>query len=1140
MSLCSNHLLFATRKLLRTTPPTLPSLNDTPLSVPLPPRPSSRRGDINRQLYQFALGFPQTPPDEGNEIDPIGPLLKSAIPGKSEKMGSFVFKWHHPASEVYVTGTFDDWAKSVKLDKTGSGYEKKVELSEVDEKIYYKFVVDGNWTTDHTAPQEDDGHNNINNFLLPNNITKTHPSKPEPPPEAGTMSNVTPLSTTAGLAGQVQKESRSKEPTSAAISSASPESTTAGLAGNVPKEPYSREPTSATISSAAPDSTTAMLAGNVPKEGDSKQSASEIISSAAPDSTTTELAKHAPVEDRPTSSSSAMPGVFPETPITEPSEFSVNPIPATAGAGNPIDLAPGEKVPDPSTLTSNTTKSTAHDDKSLVRSNEDAQQTFGVAPLPATEGIGNPIHLKPGERVPKPEEFTSNTIHSSVRTDKESYENSGTALSGAPQQPSEDTQQTFGVAPLPATSGPGNPISLKPGEKVPEPSSFTANTIGSGVTTDRESYEKGSAISGAPQLPNVVTPQKERDQRGGGIFGLPPVSSNMIPESSLPMGVGTPSEPEPGVTIQSAGPQSTTADLAGKVPLEPRAHSKGVPEVVRESQERAHVDPEASGSPEVVMEKIAMEQELKREVGPEPVTSESTYLGPRGETEPALATSGVPTIVQDSQHRAHVGPEASSSPVAVQDKRAVENELKDRVAPEPTTSEGAVVAGGSSSKPFGAAADVPEVVQASQQRAHVEPEASSSPVAVQEKKAMEDELQSKIPQEPTVAEGTSREGGGTTDKEENPLGGGEIASVTAGSGVVGGITAAGSSGFDQSSAYGHSSDLGSGYLPASIQQSINEINSSYKGSGTSSAVPDVVQESLSTSHRSPEAASNPDAVADKNATERELLNELKPAPASSESTPTTGEKSAIGASSRVPAGVPGVVQESINQAHKSPEAAASNEAVAEKQAMEDELLRKIPSEQGAGEPAPAISSALATSAPAPTTSTPASTAPIDTNMPSSAVQSTTREEPLTSATITSPSADGLAAPASVPAMTPSTKQAEQQKAATGSRDVSPMSKGAGTDGQAQPTVTTGVGESKVESVSKPAPISKSAAQDVSTPASKSTATPKSTSTGAGAGSTSAVPARQSSPGSARTSESTASDKKSKRRSFFGKLKDKLK
>lgn len=44
----------------------------------------------------------------------------------------------HPASEVYVTGTFDGWSKSEKLERVGNGFSKEVDLTNVDEKIYYK------------------------------------------------------------------------------------------------------------------------------------------------------------------------------------------------------------------------------------------------------------------------------------------------------------------------------------------------------------------------------------------------------------------------------------------------------------------------------------------------------------------------------------------------------------------------------------------------------------------------------------------------------------------------------------------------------------------------------------------------------------------------------------------------------------------------------------------------------------------------------------------------------------------------------------------------------------------------------------------------------------------------------------------
>lgn len=50
----------------------------------------------------------------------------------------FVLYREHPADEVYVTGTFDNWAKSVRLNKVGTAHEKTVELPKSDEKILYK------------------------------------------------------------------------------------------------------------------------------------------------------------------------------------------------------------------------------------------------------------------------------------------------------------------------------------------------------------------------------------------------------------------------------------------------------------------------------------------------------------------------------------------------------------------------------------------------------------------------------------------------------------------------------------------------------------------------------------------------------------------------------------------------------------------------------------------------------------------------------------------------------------------------------------------------------------------------------------------------------------------------------------------
>jgi len=47
----------------------------------------------------------------------------------------------HPAEEVFVTGTFDNWGKSVKLDKSGEVFKKTVNLPKTGEKILYKVCI---------------------------------------------------------------------------------------------------------------------------------------------------------------------------------------------------------------------------------------------------------------------------------------------------------------------------------------------------------------------------------------------------------------------------------------------------------------------------------------------------------------------------------------------------------------------------------------------------------------------------------------------------------------------------------------------------------------------------------------------------------------------------------------------------------------------------------------------------------------------------------------------------------------------------------------------------------------------------------------------------------------------------------------
>ena len=351
-----------------------------------------------------------------------------------------------------------------------------------------------------------------------------------------------------------------------------------------------------------------------------------------------------------------MPGDFPETPAQETSAFLANPIPATAGASK------SEKVPDPVSVSSTTTSSAVHDGKAVDQKGDPIEQAFEAVPLPATGGIGNPIRLSPGE-------------------------------------------------------------------KVPHPSNFTNNTVLSTATLDRESYEKGgSAIGiGASVLPNLVTPLKEQDQNGTGMLSMPPITKNMIPESSLPMGGTSDFARDPGVFISSAAPQSSTAALAAQVPLESSRGAAAVPAIVQASQAQAHVGPEASASTEAIEEKSQVEQEFMHKVHEQPGVA---AVG-------AMSNGSVPAVVQESIGKAHQNPEAAANAEAVTEKAAMEKELlhdihRSQSSGEPAPTMGAV---GQAT-----AAAVPVVVSASIQQAHQGPEAAANAEAVAEKKAMEAEL----------------------------------------------------------------------------------------------------------------------------------------------------------------------------------------------------------------------------------------------------------------------------------------------------------------------------------------------------------------------------------------------------------------
>jgi hypothetical protein len=404
------------------------------------------------------------------------------------------------------------------------------------------------------------------------------------------------------------------------------------------------------------------------------------MSGVTPTATTAELAKDVPLENKTSEApSSSVPGTFPLTPDAQ--EYSVNPLPAFDGGVNPIKLAPGEKVPDPSTLTGNTTTSLIQEDPDLV--------------------------------------------------------------AAAAEKKEAENEPRFSVAPLPAFAGGVNPIQLAPGEKVPDASTLTGNTIHSNVTEDKDLLANGGASEKAPVLPPVVTPEAERN---GGILDLPPISKNLIPESSLPMGAAGLGAFDATPTIQSVGPQSTTAQLAAAVPLE----STKVPEVVKESQQEAGFAPEASAVPAEVAEKSAVEKELLSEVPTVPATSEGT-AGVETEKSEKTVTAGEAVAAVSAAAVAVGGAAAVLASGLASDAAAKLPESVTSKLPE-SVQQSINSINADSTTQTTLAKDTPEVVKESITEAGQTPEAAANETAVLEKKAVEKELLAEIKPETATGE----------------------------------------------------------------------------------------------------------------------------------------------------------------------------------------------------------------------------------------------------------------------------------------------------------------------------------------------------------------------------------------------------
>jgi len=79
---------------------------------------------------------------------------------------TFNLEGHLDAEKVILTGTFNDWSEEdIKMIKTSNGWTYTAEL--LGGKHHYKFIIDGNWTTDpDNSVKEYDYDGNINSVCI--------------------------------------------------------------------------------------------------------------------------------------------------------------------------------------------------------------------------------------------------------------------------------------------------------------------------------------------------------------------------------------------------------------------------------------------------------------------------------------------------------------------------------------------------------------------------------------------------------------------------------------------------------------------------------------------------------------------------------------------------------------------------------------------------------------------------------------------------------------------------------------------------------------------------------------------------------------------------------------------------------------
>ncbi|KAK6526387.1 hypothetical protein TWF694_004984 [Orbilia ellipsospora] len=507
--------------------------------------------------------------------------------------GTYTFKWSQPAQEVFVTGSFDNWTKSQKLEELADKTHSATVSLPLGDKITYKYVVDGNWTFDSSQRVEKDSSGNDNNYLLPEDINPHEepiisvPVVPVPDTvdESVTpfVSSVGPMSTTAALAAEVPLEPKAeKEP--------EPE-----VQAEKVEEP-TEAPIVATVSTVGPEATTAALAAEVPLE--EKAAEPPIVP---------EAIKAVVPEDLPTPDPKAVPGFLPDT---ADEEVGVHPLPASETPGNPIHLEPNEPVPP---VTSASITDNVHLDEEHYNHPDASNLGVGATATAALAAVTGAIT----SAVASSAETAKNLIPESVLP----------IISKA--EPEDHTTATTEVVP---------PVVIESQTKAEVEPEASANPVAveAKKEVEEELVEKTELAAPVVVESKPVHAEVPEVVRESQVAAEAPLEA-----SASPVAVEAKKEIEAEL-IAEVKPAEPIAEVPTSNPSEPEA----VPAVVVASIEKAGEPSEAVASPVVVEQKAAVEEAIKaQETKPEtiePPTKEEPKEEPTAVekvTETAAATA---------------------------------------------------------------------------------------------------------------------------------------------------------------------------------------------------------------------------------------------------------------------------------------------------------------------------------------------------------------------------------------------------------------------------------------------------------------------------------------------------------------------